>query len=230
MLSHLLELRRRIIYIFLCFGTLFLVLFFKADGLFQTVMGSLLVALPEQSTLIATQITSPLITPVKLAADCALLLTAPFALYHIWLFISPGLHQYEKKPLRGALFLSFLFFFAGLAFCFYVILPFMFQFFVRALPKGVVFMPDIVYALDFTTRMLLIFGFCFQIPLVIQILVRLKIANMMTLKKIRPYVIVGAFIIGMVLTPPDVLSQVLLAVPLCILYESGILLASYSAH
>ncbi len=229
MLTHLLELRRRALYILYCFSAFFLIFFFMAGDLFHAVMSPLLSALPGQSELIATQITSPIVTPLKLAADAALLFSAPFALFHLWRFISPGLHKNEQEQFRGAILISVLLFISGLAFCFYLILPFMFQFFTHALPKDVHFMPDMAYALDFITRMLLLFGFCFQIPLITLILVRVKIINVMTLKKIRPYIIVGAFIIGMLLTPPDVFSQIMLALPLCLLYELGIILALYFA-
>lgn len=229
MLTHLLELRRRAIYVLLFFSAFFLLFFFMAEDLFHAFMSPLLSALPNQSELIATQITSPIVTPLKLAADAALLLSGPFALFHLWRFISPGLHKNEQEQFRGAIFISVLLFFAGLTFCFYLILPFMFQFFLHALPKGVHFMPDMAYALDFITRMLLLFGLCFQIPLITLILVRLKIIEVMTLKKVRPYIIVGAFIIGMLLTPPDVFSQIMLALPLCLLYELGIILALYLA-
>ncbi len=229
MITHLLELRRRAIYTLWCFAILFLIFFFIAGDLFYALMSPLLSVIPNEDGLIATHITSPMVTPLKLAANAAMLLSAPFALFHLWRFVSPGLHQHEKKQFRGAITLSILFFLAGLLFCFYLILPFMFQFFVHALPKGVRFMPDIGYALDFITRMLLLFGFCFQVPLITLILVRFNLTTVTTLKKIRPYVIVGAFIIGMLLTPPDVLSQLVLALPLCFLYELGILLAVYFA-
>jgi len=227
MLAHLLELRRRALYTLMCFGVLFLIFFFMANDLFHVLISPLLNALPKQDKLIATQITSPVVAPLKLAADAAMLLSAPFALYQLWRFVSPGLHQSEKQHVKGAMALSLLLFFIGMMFCFYVVLPFMFQFFTQALPKGVGFMPDITYALNFITRMLLLFGFCFQIPLAILVLVRLKILEVSTLKLIRPYVIVGAFIIGMLLTPPDVFSQLILALPLCLLYEFGIILAFY---
>lgn len=227
MLSHLLELRRRSIQILICFGFLFLLFFFLANDLFQAVVSPLLSNLSMQEGLIATHITSPVLTPLKLAADAALLLCAPLALFHLWRFISPGLYRQEQKTLRIALILSLILFCAGVLFCFYLVLPFMFHFFAQALPKGVRYMPDMAYALDFITRMLLLFGFCFQVPLICLVLVRLKITNIITLKKIRPYVIVGAFIIGMLLTPPDVFSQIMLAIPLCLLYEIGIILALY---
>lgn len=227
MLIHLLELRRRALYTLMCFASLFFVFFFLANDLFHILISPLLRVLPNQDELIATQITSPLVTPLKLAADAAMLLSAPFALYHMWRFASPGLLIKEQQLIRGAIVLSIFLFFIGMMFCFYLVLPFMFQFFAHALPKGVRFMPDMAYALDFITRMLLLFGICFQIPLITLVLVRLKIITVDTLKKIRPYVIVGAFVLGMLLTPPDVFSQIMLALPLCLLYEFGIILAFY---
>ena len=229
MLTHLLELRRRALFTLLYFSAVFLLFFFVAGDLFHTLISPLLKALPNQDGLIATQVTSPILTPLKLAADAAMLVTAPFALYQIWRFISPGLYKKEQDQFRGTILLSILLFVIGVFFCFYLVLPFMFQFFTHALPKGVRFMPDMAYALDFITRMLLLFGFCFQVPLITLVLARLKIIDAMTLKKIRPYVIVGAFIVGMLLTPPDVLSQIMLALPLCLLYEFGILLVLYLA-
>jgi sec-independent protein translocase protein TatC len=228
-LIHLLELRRRALYTLVCFSVLFLLFFFIAGDLFHVLISPLLSALPNQDGLIATHITSPVITPLTLAANAALLITAPFALFHVWRFISPGLYKKEQDQFRGVILLSILLFGVGVLFCFYLVLPYMFQFFTHALPKNVRFMPDMTYALDFITRMLLLFGLCFQVPLIILVLARLKIIDVLILKKIRPYVIVGAFIVGMILTPPDVLSQIMLALPLCVLYEFGILLVLYLA-
>jgi len=229
MLIHLLELRRRAIYSLSFFGVLFLAFFFIANDLFHVLIAPLLSILPNQTGLIATQITSSVVTPLKLAADAALLLSAPFALYQLWGFIRPGLHKKEQQQFRGIIVLSLFLFFSGFMFCYYLILPFMFQFFAHALPKEVHFMPDMAYATDFITRMLLLFGFCFQIPLIMLVLARLKMTDISTLKRIRPYIIVSAFLIGMLLTPPDVLSQIMLALPLCFLYEAGIILALYLA-
>lgn len=228
MLDHLLELRRRALYTFIWFGALFCFFFFYASDLYYALVHPLLEALPNHEGLIATQITSPVFTPLQLSADAALLLSVPFALYHLWCFISPGLYKTEQDHIRGTVILSFILFLCGLLFCFYFVLPFMFQFFTHALPKGVKFMPDMTYAMDFITRMLMLFGLCFQVPLLCLVLVRLQLTSLSTLKQIRPYVIVSAFIIGMLLTPPDVLSQVMLAVPLCFLYELGIILAVFT--
>lgn len=224
MLTHLLELRRRTLHTLCFFSVTFLILFFYSDELFHIFMRPLLSVIPHQDGLIATHLTSPLVTPLKLAAHAALLLSTPFALYHFWCFISPGLYNYEKKQMGIALCLSILLFFLGLVFCFYLILPFMFHFIAQAVPAGVRYMPDIVYALDCITGMLLLFGLCFQVPLIMWLSVQFKLVHINTLTDIRPYVIVAAFIIGMLLTPPDVLSQLMLALPLWALYELGLLM------
>lgn len=224
MLSHLLELRRRAVYVVFVFFALFLLFFFNANALFHALITPLLKVLPNQDSLIATQLTSPLLTPLKLAADTAMLGTAPFALLQLWCFLSPGLYKNERYQLKTAILAILLLFSVGVIFCFYVILPFMFQFFAKATPADVRLMPDISYSLDFITRMLLVFGLCFQIPVLCLTLIRLNWVDLSFLKKIRPYIIVAAFIVGMFLTP-DVLSQLMLAIPLCLLYELGIIFA-----
>jgi len=225
MLNHLLELRRRLLYVILFFVVLFSMIFFFAADFFNFLMTPLLQALPKHETLIATQITSPLLTPIKLAADAALLGSAPFALFQAWRFAAPGLYRNERDNLSWAIIGSMLLFCGGMLFCFYLVLPFMLQFFAQAVPVGVRLMPDMANAADFITRMLLIFGVCFQVPLLSLLMVKLHVLEVASLKMVRPYVIVAAFTIGMLLTPPDVLSQIMLAVPLCLLYELGIILA-----
>ncbi|ASQ44643.1 twin-arginine translocase subunit TatC [Legionella clemsonensis] len=228
MLNHLLELRRRAIYVLSFFVLFFCGFFFFANHLFQILVTPLLQALGTHDSLIATQITSPVLTPLKLAANAAILCTSPFILLQLWQFIAPALYYHERYNLRFFLLISLALFLLGLLFCYYIVLPFMFQFFAHAVPSGVRLLPDIAYALDFITRMLMVFGFCFQIPLLSLILVRLGWADLALLKKIRPYAIVAAFTIGMLLTPPDVLSQIMLAVPLCLLYEFGLLLTAFT--
>jgi sec-independent protein translocase protein TatC len=227
LLTHLIELRRRAIYVLVFFSSLCLLFFFFADSLFHQLISPLLHVLPTAEPLIATQLTTPLLTPIKLAADAAMLFTAPFLLLQTWYFASPGLYQRERNGLRWAILGSLSLFVVGVLFCFYVVLPFMLQFFTHAIPAGVRLMPDITYAVSFITRMLLLFGFCFQVPLICLLLVHLQLIRVATLKVIRPYVIVAAFTIGMLFTPPDVLSQIMLAIPLCLLYELGIILAVF---
>lgn len=227
MLNHLIELRRRCLYTLIYFGLFFGLFFFLANDLLYVLIKPLLNTLAPQQSLIATHITSPLFTPLKLAADAALLLSAPIALFHLWRFVSPGLYLQERRILQHALILSLILFTAGLLFCFYLVLPLMFYCFTHALPKEVYYLPDITSTVGFITQMLVLFGFCFQVPLLCWLLVRLNIISLTNLKKIRPYIIVAAFILGMILTPPDVPSQIMLALPLCLLYEVGIVLAIF---
>ena len=225
MLSHFLELRRRIVHVLIIFSLFFLVLFLFAPQLFQVFMLPLFRVLPAKKALIATQITTPLVVSVKLAMDAAILFTAPSALWHIWRFASPGLYQQERRWIGRATIVSIFLFFIGILFGFYLLIPCLLTFFIRAFPVNVQLMPDMAYTVDFITQMLLISGLSFQIPLVCALLVHLHLVDVATLKRIRPYVIVFAFILGMLFTPPDVLSQVMLAVPLCVLYEVGIVLS-----
>lgn len=226
MLNYLIELRQRALKAVFIFLGFFLVFFLFANKLFEALASPLIHVLPSKS-LIATQITAPVFTPIKLAADTALLCTTPFALMQLWLFIAPGLYQRERKPFVRAMLLSLVLFCVGSLFCFWIILPFMFQFFAQTVPAGVNLTPDMNNALDFIMRMLLLFGLCFQVPLLCMLLVRLQWLDLARLKQIRPYIIVAAFTLGMLLTPPDVLSQIMLAVPLCLLYELGIVLARW---
>lgn len=225
MLYHLLELRRRTLYTLLCFTLLFSAFFYFADTLFAFLVHPLVTALSPSAELIATQVASPVLIPLNIAANAALLATTPFALFQFWRFVAPALYKNELLIMRQTMLLSMLLFAVGVGFCFYFVLPFMFQVFVQALPRGVRFMPDVRNAVDFITGTLLTFGLAFQVPLVCLLLVRIQLIDITTLCNIRPYVIVSAFIIGMILTPPDVLSQIMLALPLCLLYELGIILA-----
>lgn len=227
MLNHLLEMRQRALVVLIVFAGFFTLFFIFASELFEALVKPLVSALPTGDSLIATNITATVLTPISLAGDVAMIVTTPVTLFHLWRFAAPGLYQNERYRLRGIMVASLLLFCTGLAFCFYLVLPFMFQFFTRAIPHGIKMMPDMTNAMEFITRMLLLFGLCFQVPLVCLTLVRLQWIGIEALQKMRPYVIVAAFIIGMLLTPPDVLSQILLAVPLCLLYELGILLSKW---
>ena len=225
MLFSLLELRRRILQVSLFLLAWFVLFFCLSSELFHLLVAPLMRALPAQDSLIATQITAPVLTPIRLALDAALLCTAPFALFHVWKFVSPGLYHGERVGLQWLLAGSLTLFGVGVLFCFYSVLPFMFRLFSYARPPGVRFMPDMTCTVDFILHMLLLFGLCFQLPLVCVVLVRFGLLTVATLTTLRPYVIVIAFIVGMLLTPPDVLSQLMLAIPLCLLYEVGILLS-----
>lgn len=224
MLAHLIELRRRLLFITLFFLIIISSFFFFSNELFELLMKPLIKALPKQSTLIATHLTSPLLTPLKLTIDIALICTTPFALLQLWYFIAPALYKQERYRFAHTVICSFLLFCLGILFCFYLVLPCIFYSFAQTTPAHVHYMPDIVFALEFITRMLLLFGIGFQVPLIVFVLVKLQYIDLISLKKIRPYIIVSSFTLGMLLTPPDVFSQIMLAVPLCLLYELGMVL------
>ena len=225
MMMHLLELRRRLLWIAGVFLLLFCVFFAFSSDVFHYIVSPLLQLLPGGTGLIATHITTPVLIPLTLAADFSLLCTAPVGILHAWRFAAPGLYPHEQRGLGVTIGLSLLLFCMGVLFCFYGVLPLMMQLFVNAVPMGVRFMPEMTSTVDFITRMLLLFGLCFQVPLVCVLLVKTGLMDIAALKKARPYWIVAAFIVGMLLTPPDVLSQLMLAIPLCLLYELGLILA-----
>jgi sec-independent protein translocase protein TatC len=227
LLPHLQELRRRLVkfgIVTLCFFAFF---FYKANTIFALIASPLIKLLPANSPMIATQLTSTVLTPLKLAANCAVLFALPYGLFQLWQFIAPGLYGREKRIFYPLLIGSCLLLFLGMSFCYFIVLPTMFYFFTQATPAGVSLMPDMAHYFDFVCNMMLIFGLCFQLPLIMSLLLKTELVSYHTFKTIRPYVIVGAFIIGMLLTPPDVVSQLMLAVPLCILYELGVLLGKF---
>lgn len=227
MLTHLLELRRRLL---ICFGitlSIFIVFLLYANTLTRYILLPLIHALPQNASLISIKVTAPMFVPLQAAFDLALLCTIPLYLFHLWRFVSPGLYLNERKI--GGLMLCFSqgLFLAGGSFCFFVVLPWIFQFLMHTAPPGVQVMPDFGEAVNFSLQMLMVFGICFQLPVLCLLVVRLGWLTEASLLVGRPYAIVGAFIVGMLLTPPDVLSQILLAVPLCGLYELGILLVKW---
>lgn len=226
MLAQLIELRQRLIKIIILFFTIFLSFLWLSPQLFHYLISPLTRELPSTYTLVATQITTPAVTPFIVALDFALIATIPYILFHLWKFIAPALYPHERKNLRLTITLSIFLFFLGGAFCFYVALPLILKFLVNAIPSGVKFMPEMSITIDFITHMIILFGFCFQVPLLSVLLVKARIIELKTLKQMRPYWIVISFILGMIFTPPDVLSQITLAIPLCLLYELGIILNS----
>ena len=224
MMQHLLELRRRLIWLVGFFLLLFSLFFSFSSPVFHYLVSPLLHFLPVDDGLIATHVTTSVFIPLTLAADLALLCSVPVGLFHFWQFAAPGLYRREQQGLGWTIVLSMLLFCIGVLFGFYGVLPLMMQLFIQAVPTGVRFMPEMTSTVDFITRMTLLFGLCFQVPLVCVLLVKMGLADRAMLEKARPYWIVAAFILGMLLTPPDVLSQVMLAVPLCLLYEFGLIL------
>ncbi len=230
MLKHLIELRQRLLYSLLFLGGCFLLFFFYSKPALNMFVYPLQRILPKGSELIATDITSSVMTPMKLSFDLALISSLPFAFYQFWRFAAPGLYCSERKKFIVLMITSLALFIAGLMFCFFIVLPFMFGFFSQFLPEGIRLMPDMRLTVDFMFRMLLVFALCFQLPLICVAMNHSGLLNHRQLKQARPYVIVSAFIVGMLLTPPDVVSQIMLAVPLCLLYELGLLMTQASSN
>lgn len=222
-LLFLVELRARLIRSFIVLLILFAIFSCYANTLYTWLALPLLKFLP-QGHLIATQIVSPFFVPFKLAFMAALLLSMPFLLYQVWGFIAPALYGYEKRLVWPFLLASAFLFYAGLAFAYFIIFPALFHFLAQVAPEGVLLSPDISEYLDFTIKLLIVFGALFEIPMVMVLLVAIGVVTRERLVNMRSYAIVGAFILGMLLAPPDVLSQTLLAIPIWGLYEAGLLL------
>lgn len=226
-LDHLIELRSRILRSMLVVGILFIPIYYFANPLYEWIAAPLTAVLPQGSSMIATQVASPFITPFKLAVFAAIFLGVPFLLHQVWAFVSPGLYRHEKKFAVPLLLSSILLFYAGMAFVYYLVFPLVFVFFTTVAPEGVAIMTDINQYLDFVLKMFLAFGIAFEIPIATMLLVWSGISTPDGMAAKRPYVIVGCFIVGMLLTPPDVVSQLLLALPTWVLFEVGIFMARY---
>jgi sec-independent protein translocase protein TatC len=224
LLSHLVELRSRLLKIASAVVVVFVVLLPFSRRIFSLVSEPLRDFLPGKQ-LIATSVTSPLLTPFKLTFFVALFTAMPVILYQVWAFVAPGLYRKEKSFAVPLLATSILLFYLGVAFAYYLVFPLMFGFFTSVAPEGVEVMTDISSFLDFITMIVLAFGIAFEVPVATVLLVWTGLTNVEKLGKARPYVFLGAFVVGMFLTPPDVISQTLLAVPVYLLYECGILMS-----
>ncbi|NIE77321.1 twin-arginine translocase subunit TatC [Pantoea sp. Tr-811] len=223
LVSHLTELRTRLLR---CVAVIFLIfagLFSFAQQIYTLVSAPLREHLPANATMIATDVASPFLTPFKLTMIVSLFLAIPFILQQIWGFIAPGLYRHEKRIAIPLLVSSILLFYAGMAFAYYLVFPLMFKFFAAATPAGVTMMTDITAYLDFVMTLFFAFGVAFEIPVAVVLLVWIGVVDVKYLKKVRPYVIIGCFVVGMILTPPDIFSQTLLAVPMWLLFEIGVL-------
>ena len=221
--NHLLELRDRLLRIFIAILIVFACLFPFSEQLYLYISEPIRSFLPESSTMIATEVASPFLTPFKLTLILAVYLSMPFILYQLWAFIAPGLYKKEKRIVLPLFFSSVILFYAGMAFAYYVVFPLVFMFFTSVVPEGISVMPDIRAYLDFALKLFLAFGLSFEIPIAVVILSWLGTVNPDNLAKKRPYVFVLCFILGMLLTPPDIISQILLAIPMWLLFEVGIL-------
>lgn len=221
-LDHIIELRSRIIRGLLTVVVLFIPIFYFANDLYGFISAPLMAYLPEGATMIATEVASPFLTPLKLAILLAIFVGMPFILHQIWAFVSPGLYLHEKKFALPLLVSSVLLFYLGTAFAYYAVFPLVFQFLMSLELTGVTIATDINSYLNFVTKMFFAFGIAFEIPVATLLLAMTGIASANAMASKRPYVIVGCFVIGMLLTPPDVISQLLLAIPAWLLFEVGI--------
>ena len=223
-LDHLMELRQRLLRSALGIGLLFFPVYYFANDIYAFVAAPLMAHLPG-GNMIATEVASPFLTPFKLAAFTSLYLAVPYLLHQAWGFVSPGLYLREKKFALPLLISSIVLFYAGMGFAYYLVFPLVFQFFASVTPEGVTMMTDINRYLDFVLKMFLAFGIAFEIPVATFLLVLSGLTTPEAMARKRPYVIVGCFIAAMLLTPPDVVSQVLLALPTWVLFEVGIILS-----
>ena len=226
-ISHLVELRDRLLRIVLVIAVIFLILMPFSNTLFSALSGPLTAHLPEGSSMIAIEVASPFLIPFKLTLMLAVFIAMPFLLYQIWAFIAPGLYRHEQRLVMPLMASSTVLFYAGVAFAYYIVFPLVFAFFTSTAPDGVSVMTDISKYLDFVLTLFFAFGAAFEVPVVTVLLVWTGMATQDSLRRKRPYIIVAAFVVGMLLTPPDVISQTLLAVPVWLLFELGIVFSGW---
>src|SRR3954462_3048747 len=226
-ISPLMELRDRLLRSIIAIGVVFLCLFPFASDLYDLLAYPMMHTLPEGSKMIATGVITPFLIPVKIAAMLAFLIALPYVLYQAWAFVAPGLYSHEKKLVLPLVVASTVLFILGIAFCYFFVFGVVFSFVNRIAPKSITVAPDIEQYLNFVLTMFLAFGVTFEVPIAVVILARMGVVTLQQLKSIRPYFIVGAFIVAAVVTPPDVVSQLLLAIPMCLLYELGLFAARF---
>lgn len=226
LVEHLIELRSRILRSLAAVVLIFLPLFFFANEFYVLLSEPLRVYLPEGATMIATEVASPFLTPFKLTLVLAIFIAIPYILHQIWAFIAPGLYANEKRIAIPLLITSVLLFYLGIVFAFFVVFPLIFSFFTSVAPEGVTVMTDINRYLDFVLKLFFAFGIAFEIPIAAMLMVWSGLTTVENLRRKRPYVIVGCFVVGMLLTPPDIISQLLLAFPMWVLFEAGIVFST----
>jgi sec-independent protein translocase protein TatC len=226
LIAHLIELRGRVLKAVLSVFVVFLCLVYFAQDLYHWLATPLLDTLPEDAQMIATDVASPFFAPFKLTMVLSFFIAIPVVLYQIWGFVAPGLYKNEKRMVAPLLFSSTLLFYLGMAFAYYVVFPLAFAFFSSVAPEGVVINTDISSYLNFVLKIFFAFGLAFEIPVAVVLMCWTGITTPDALRAKRPYVIVGVFVVGMLLTPPDIISQTLLAIPMWILYEFGIVVGS----
>jgi sec-independent protein translocase protein TatC len=226
LISHLIELRKRLINSIIAILVIFLALVYFANDIYQLVSAPLIRQMPVGATMIATDVASPFFTPIKLTFMVSVILSVPVILYQVWAFVAPALYKHERRLVMPLLVSSTLLFYIGMAFAYFVVFPLAFGFLTHAAPEGVQVSTDIRSYLDFVMALFIAFGVSFEVPVAIVLLCWMGVTTPEDLRKKRPYVLVGAFVVGMLLTPPDVFSQTLLAIPMYCLFESrGVLRA-----
>jgi sec-independent protein translocase protein TatC len=224
--DHLLELRSRLLNVVLGVLIVFLGLFYFANDIYEYISKPLMATLPEGGQMIATDVASSFIAPFKLTMVISIFIAMPFILYQIWAFIAPGLYKNEKRLVIPLMIGSTLLFYGGIAFVYYVVFPIIFAFFTSVAPEGVNIATDISSYLDFVLKLFFAFGVIFEIPILIILMCWTGFTSPASLREKRPYVVVGAFVVGMLLTPPDIISQTMLAVPMLLLFELGVFIAA----
>ncbi|MDB2534854.1 twin-arginine translocase subunit TatC [Gammaproteobacteria bacterium] len=223
--SHLLELRSRLIRILICFGFLALVGIPFSSDIYTFAASPLLEILPSGSSMIATQVTSPLMAPLKLVFFSALLITMPYLFYEMWMFMSPGLYKKEKAFIAPLMLSTIFLFLSGVAFAYFIVCPIIFKFFIGVAPESISVMTDINQYMNFVIKLIFAFGIAFEIPVATFLLIKSEIVKKETLVKARPYLVILFFVFGMLLTPPDIFSQLFLAIPMWVLFELGLLVS-----
>ncbi|MDO9281428.1 MAG: twin-arginine translocase subunit TatC [Methylotenera sp.] len=229
-ISHLIELRGRLLRVVIGFLLVFIAFFPFANKIYALLASPLLSKLPAGGQMIATAVTTPFFVPMKVAMMAAFIVSLPHTLYQIWTFVAPGLYAHEKKLMIPLIVASSLLFLAGMAFAYFLVFPVVFGFIVGTAPQGVAVMTDIGNYLDFVMTLFFAFGLAFEVPIAVVMAVRFGWVTIAQLKEVRGYVVVGAFVIGAIFTPPDIISQFMLAVPMWLLYELGIMVAKLTGQ
>jgi sec-independent protein translocase protein TatC len=225
-LSHLIELRERLVKSLVAVGIVFLPALYFSAQLYDLLAAPLMQALPSGTHMIATGVVTPFLIPVKIAATAALVVALPYVLYQVWAFVAPGLYVHEKRLVLPLIVSSTILFVVGMAFCYFVVFGRVFEFIAAFAPKSISVAPDIEAYFNFVLGMFLAFGLAFEVPVVVVVLVITGIISVEQLREFRGYVIVGIFTLAAFITPPDAVSMISLAIPMCLLYEAGIIVAS----
>lgn len=227
LISHLIELRSRLLHCIICVLVIFAALLYFAKDIYTIVAKPLVKQLPQGSVMIATDIAAPFFTPIKLTLIIALFISIPYILFQIWGFVAPALYRKEKRLVLPLVVSSTILFYIGIAFAYFVVFPLAFYFFINNAPPDIAINTDITKYLDFVMALFVIFGFAFQVPVAIILLCWTGFTTVLSLKHKRPYIIVGIFVVAMFLTPPDIFTLILLAVPMCLLFEIGVFFAKF---